>query len=157
MSFLRRGLAGEPVKRLQAKLGVKVDGEFGPNTEKALKDYQQKNGLTPDGVAGSETFWQMGLYELVLLKVGSSGELVKRLQAALEINVDGQYGPGTAEELKKFQEKSGINGDGIAGPETLSKMESFKEFIPEVVTASRLSEGNGRSVSIWDTVRGFFK
>ena len=157
MSFLRRGLAGEPVKRLQIRLGVEADGEFGPATEKALKDYQQKNGLNPDGIAGPETFWQMGLYELVLLKVGSSGELVKRLQAALTINVDGQYGPGTAEELKKFQAKSGINSDGIAGPETLSKMEPFKEFTPEVVTISRLSEGNGKSKSIWDTVRGFFK
>ncbi len=40
MAILKRGLAGEPVRRLQAKLGVTVDGEFGPNTETALKNWQ---------------------------------------------------------------------------------------------------------------------
>ena len=40
---------GEPVRRLQAKLGIEADGEFGPNTEKALKDWQTKNGLSADG------------------------------------------------------------------------------------------------------------
>jgi lysozyme family protein len=37
MAILKRGLAGEPVKRLQEKLGIEVDGQFGPKTEKALK------------------------------------------------------------------------------------------------------------------------
>ena len=37
MAILRKGTSGEPVKRLQAKLGVETDGEFGSNTEKALK------------------------------------------------------------------------------------------------------------------------
>jgi peptidoglycan hydrolase-like protein with peptidoglycan-binding domain len=34
---------------LQRKLGIEADGEFGPNTEKALKDWQTKNGLSADG------------------------------------------------------------------------------------------------------------
>ena len=50
MAILKRGLAGEPVKVLQQKLGVPTDGEFGPGTEAALKKYQQENGLTVDGV-----------------------------------------------------------------------------------------------------------
>jgi lysozyme family protein len=41
MSLLKRGLAGEPVKWLQARLGVTSDGEFGPQTEKALRKYQE--------------------------------------------------------------------------------------------------------------------
>ena len=51
MAILRKGTSGEPVKRLQAKLGVETDGEFGSNTEKALKEWQAKykNSLTPDG------------------------------------------------------------------------------------------------------------
>ena len=67
MSILKRGLSGEPVKVLQAKLGVTADGIFGPGTETALKEYQKKHGLAADGVAGPDTFTQMGLYELVLL------------------------------------------------------------------------------------------
>ena len=42
MAILRKGTSGEPVKRLQAKLGVATDGEFGSNTEKALKEWQAK-------------------------------------------------------------------------------------------------------------------
>ena len=57
MAILRKGTSGEPVKRLQAKLGVATDGEFGSNTEKALKEWQAKNksSLTPDGIAGPDT------------------------------------------------------------------------------------------------------
>ena len=38
-------LSGEPARRLQAKVGVQADGEFGGSTEKALKAWQHKNGL----------------------------------------------------------------------------------------------------------------
>ncbi len=36
-------------------LGVQADGVFGPNTEKALKDFQQGNGLAVDGKIGPKT------------------------------------------------------------------------------------------------------
>ena len=52
---LRRGSNGDAVKRMQAKLGVTADGDFGPGTEAALKKWQAANGLTPDGVAGPKT------------------------------------------------------------------------------------------------------
>jgi putative chitinase len=52
---LRRGSNGDAVKRMQAKLGVTADGDFGPGTEAALKKWQSANGLTPDGVAGPKT------------------------------------------------------------------------------------------------------
>jgi len=32
-----------------------VDGEMGPKTEAALRDYQQKEGLTATGTADTET------------------------------------------------------------------------------------------------------
>jgi putative chitinase len=52
---LRRGSKGEDVKRMQAKLGLAADGDFGPGTEAALKKWQAANGLTADGVAGPKT------------------------------------------------------------------------------------------------------
>lgn len=52
---LRRGSKGEEVKRMQAKLGIAADGDFGPGTETALKKWQAANGLTADGVAGPKT------------------------------------------------------------------------------------------------------
>lgn len=52
---LRKGSKGDAVKRMQAKLGLAADGDFGPGTEAALKKWQTANGLTPDGVAGPKT------------------------------------------------------------------------------------------------------
>jgi putative chitinase len=52
---LRRGSKGEAVKKMQAKLGLSADGDFGPGTEAALKKWQAANGLTADGVAGPKT------------------------------------------------------------------------------------------------------
>lgn len=52
---LRRGSKGDSVKKMQAKLGLTADGDFGPGTEAALKKWQSANGLTADGVAGPKT------------------------------------------------------------------------------------------------------
>jgi putative chitinase len=52
---LRRGSKGDDVKKMQAKLGVAADGDFGPGTEAALKKWQAANGLAADGVAGPKT------------------------------------------------------------------------------------------------------
>jgi peptidoglycan hydrolase-like protein with peptidoglycan-binding domain len=138
MSVLKRGLAGEPVKILQAKLGVPVDGEFGPGTETTLKAYQQQHKLKVDGIAGPDTFAQMGLYELILLKPGTSGEAVKKLQQSLGVAADGQFGAGTQKAVREFQAKNGLEADGFAGPATLAKMSLFKEMTPEVVKKSEL-------------------
>lgn len=174
MAILKRGLAGEPVKVLQRKLGVTDDGQFGPGTEKALKEYQQKNGLQVDGIAGPDTFAQMGLYELVLLKAGTRGTSVKKLQEALGITADGQFGGGTAKAVKEFQEKNGLPADGMAGPATLARMKLFKEFTPEVVKKSEVTgaaatagasatvggtaaaEAEAPPKSIWGTIKSFF-
>jgi putative chitinase len=54
--LLKLGSKGEDVKKIQEKLGLKPDGSFGPNTEKSVKDWQKKNGLTSDGVVGDATW-----------------------------------------------------------------------------------------------------
>lgn len=133
MSILRRGMKGVPVKRLQEKLGITADGDFGPATEKAVKDYQAANGLAVDGIAGPDTFTHMGLYELVLLQRGSRGAAVKRLQEGLGIGADGIFGPGTEKAVKAFQEKNGLAVDGLAGPATLAALDNFEEVTAETV------------------------
>jgi peptidoglycan hydrolase-like protein with peptidoglycan-binding domain len=159
--MLKRGLSGEPVRRLQQKLGVAVDGEFGPATETALKAWQTKNGLAADGVAGPDTFTAMGLYELVLLKQGTKGEAVKKLQQKLGITADGQFGAGTEKAVRDFQGKNGLAADGVAGPATLAKMQIYKEITPDVVKASQIAPATAdmgaAARSIWDTIKGIFK
>jgi putative chitinase len=56
---LRRGSKGDLVKKLQAKLGLTTDGDFGPGTEVAVKKWQTANGLTADGVAGPKTLTKL--------------------------------------------------------------------------------------------------
>lgn len=136
MSILKRGLKGAPVKRLQAKLGITADGDFGPGTEKALKDYQAANGLAVDGIAGPDTFSAMGLHELVLLRKGSRGAAVKKLQEGLGIGADGIFGAGTEKAVMEFQAANGLGADGMAGPETLAKLSTFAEITEETVQAA---------------------
>lgn len=61
---LRKGNTGENVKLLQKFLNISVDGEFGPGTEKAVKQWQNQNGLIADGIVGEKTIRKMGLGQL---------------------------------------------------------------------------------------------
>ena len=136
MSILKRGLKGAPVKRLQAKLGITADGDFGPGTEKAVRDFQEKAGLAVDGIAGPDTFTALGLHELVLLRKDSRGQAVKKLQEGLGIGADGIFGSGTEKAVKDFQSSNGLDTDGLAGPETLAKLDAFEEMTPAVAEAA---------------------
>ncbi|MBV5264154.1 peptidoglycan-binding domain-containing protein [Pinisolibacter aquiterrae] len=177
MSYLRKGVSGEPVKILQAKLGVAADGEFGSGTEKALKDFQTAHGLAADGIAGPDTFMAMGLGELVLLGVGTKGAAVKKLQEALGLAADGIFGKGTKAAVVAFQEKNGLDADGFAGPATLAKIAAFAgtvtadqvakseapagstpsgEALPTAPGATADAGEAAPSKSIWGTVKGWF-
>ena len=63
----KRGSSGEVVTQIQTKLkrwgyynGV-IDGIYGSATEKAVRLFQQKNGLTVDGKAGQKTLAALGI------------------------------------------------------------------------------------------------
>lgn len=56
MPMLKRGDRGEEVTVLQRGLGIKVDGVFGDDTDKAVRQFQTENGLTADGVVGPYTW-----------------------------------------------------------------------------------------------------
>ncbi len=53
---LRRGASGDPVKVVQARVGVGDDGQFGPATEAAVRAFQRDHGLVPDGIVGPGTW-----------------------------------------------------------------------------------------------------
>ncbi|CAB4932806.1 unannotated protein [freshwater metagenome] len=54
-------LSSSTIRAIQAKLGVGVDGEWGPQTRKALRDHQRANGLEVDGVPGPATLASLGV------------------------------------------------------------------------------------------------
>lgn len=63
----RLGSSGSEVTKIQTKLKNwgyytgSIDGVFGTETQKAVKSFQKKNGLTADGIAGSATLAAMGI------------------------------------------------------------------------------------------------
>ncbi len=72
---LRKGVQGADVGELQRRLAEmgyytgSIDNSFGSGTLKAVKAFQQKNGLSADGVVGSQTFAKL----LSGAAIGASG------------------------------------------------------------------------------------
>lgn len=65
---------------------------------------------------------------MTILKEGSKGALVEFLQRHLNehhdamLNVDGDYGERTAQEVSQYQSTQNILSDGVAGPATFKKV-----------------------------------
>lgn len=62
LTVLQKGLKGNEVNTLQRLLNAlgyscgNVDGDFGTNTDKAVKAFQKAKNLTPDGIVGGKTW-----------------------------------------------------------------------------------------------------
>ena len=104
--------------------GLTPDGLYGTLTKKALvKALQKTIGVSSDGIYGTKTN-----AAVKNLKKGSTGTLVKILQAFLVCNgyvsayVDGDFGSGTEAALKEYQKKKGLTADGIAGKNTFKAL-----------------------------------
>lgn len=61
VTVVRRGSTGDWVRKLQEALGITADGDFGPQTEAALRAFQEAEGIAVDGVAGPVTYRALGL------------------------------------------------------------------------------------------------
>ncbi len=59
--IVKKGSSGVWVRKLQEALAIHVDGDFGSDSEAALKKWQQEHGLEPDGIAGRNTYRSLGL------------------------------------------------------------------------------------------------
>jgi len=70
----------------------------------------------------------------MILKNGSKGEDVKKLQAKLGLGADGVFGYGTEAAVKKWQASNGLTADGIVGEGTWAKMFGEKQLITEPST-----------------------
>jgi len=129
--IVRRPSNRFPVRPLQQLLRarnhpVAVDGIFGPNTEAAVKAFQQSAGVASDGIVGPQTWAKV----IVQVKKGSSGDAVRGVQEVIKFHdlsggaegpgvvVDGIFGPKTDHFIRGFQTAVGTASDGIVGPIT---------------------------------------
>ena len=137
-----------PLQRRLRELGYytgNVDGYFGSQTQRAVRNFQSRNGLTVTGVADS--YMQQVLYSAAavaasgsgsgsssstgyrLLYWGCKGDAVRRLQQALldagykQVRVaDGIYGQWTYDAVRAYQKDHGLAVDGIAGRKTQNSL-----------------------------------
>ena len=93
------GQSGETVRRVQQKLKQwgyytgAVDGVFGQSTYDAVIQFQKKNGLTADGVAGTATLAAMGISETTAGVIYQSG--------AFDAVSDGQINLAPSEQSRR--------------------------------------------------------
>ena len=132
-------VAGDPeVAALQVGLRGRglyvatVDGVLGPETETAVRRFQEQAGLVVNGVPGPSTRAALGRYGRRAplggraLSLGAKGWDVAALQFALawhgfpSSTFDGVFGLHTDAALRKFQAWAGILTTGIAGPMTFT-------------------------------------
>jgi peptidoglycan hydrolase-like protein with peptidoglycan-binding domain len=132
------GATGNAVRRLQRALrrtpdlDLVVDGQFGPKTEDAVKQFQQGAGLVMDGVVGPLTWAALpDGGPMPTLEEGASGNVVKSLQQVLANGapgawntgpgtIDGAFGPHTKASVEAFQAWGGVSSDGVVGDQTWS-------------------------------------
>ena len=101
---IQYGSTGDAVRQLQELLkkqgyDIVVDGSFGSQTQKAVRDYQSRNALTVDGVVGSQTWGN--------LTGGDSGVLEsarKHLQDVTDAR-PGAYESPYGQELKDLYDQ----------------------------------------------------
>lgn len=114
------------IQNMLVKLGYElgsygVDGKDGPATQGAVKDFQKKQGLTVDGIAGPDT--KAALIKATSKPVGYNitNRPTADVQRLTGANPDGIYGVDTTAKVMAWQKKNGLTADGIWGPDSDAK------------------------------------
>ncbi|WP_077623853.1 peptidoglycan-binding protein [Sediminibacillus massiliensis] len=148
--FYENGDSGPEVEAFQKRLldlGYKLpkygaDGNFGDETEDAVRQFQEDREIEVDGFVGPETQAELKKDNKIKvpetnLKRGDSGTEVEDMQAAFASiyfypekgaknnGIDGRYGPKTENCVYRFQKYYGLKKDGKYGPETRGKLKQL--------------------------------
>lgn len=151
MYLLKYRSRGKSVQLLQELLNdfgheLDTDGYFSRMTEAAVKDFQQVQNLTADGIVYTQTWAKLLLLppltiptktlsnqeietisKRVLKKDATDKKAIKVLQELLNqlgetLVVDGDFGRGTDRAVKAFQRNNNLTVDGIIGAKTWAKL-----------------------------------
>jgi peptidoglycan hydrolase-like protein with peptidoglycan-binding domain len=158
---------GRQVELVQHALGLAVDGVYGPETESAVRSFQSAHGLTVDGIVGPETSAAMrdGASAVassagvrsdavdVSSESQGSGNAVSRLQYALHLSTDGDFGPATEAAVRRLQARHGLTVDGVVGPATWQALgvDSEESLTPPSSAISPKDHHSGTTATVADT------
>lgn len=143
--LFRAGAHGPAVADIQATLvGLGLlekapeEPVFDDATDRAVRHFQQRRGLSVDGIVGTETYralaaarWSLGDRILSLATRPYVGDDVATLQERLlELGfdagrADGVFGERTAAALRSLQREYGLVPDGTCGPATLRALKQL--------------------------------
>ncbi|HYY08542.1 MAG TPA: peptidoglycan-binding protein [Actinomycetota bacterium] len=161
MRIFRAGDRGREILDIQERLialgaviaGAEREGSFGPQTEAAVRWFQERRHLRVDGLVGADTWaqlveagWHLGDRTLYHRAPMFRGDDVRELQRKLNAlgfdagKEDGLYGPRMDAAVRQFQRNVGDDPDGIVGPHTLSilgRMRPLEEAPSRAVVRER--------------------
>ena len=167
---LRAGANGQDVRELQKALRkagftVKVDGQFGPTTVRAVKRFQRAAQLTPSGTVGRRTVAALkaaargssanvsggfdparanekhqSLGDRIPVKRGMSGHDIRVLQdllgdAGYDVSVDGEFGGRTYKAVKAFETAHARPVDGQMDAADIDALRAAAAAGPAAATA----------------------
>ena len=172
VNTLRYGSEGAEVTTLQNRLialgylAGSADGKFGRDTKSAVIAFQKANGLSADGVVGTDTSTRLYASNVVsntvsstqTLRVGAVSDAVRDMQNRLITlgylengEADGKFGVKTSLALIEFQKANGLSADGVAGVKTFAKLNSVSA-ITAGGTGSSTSSGTTTTTAAAPTV-----
>ena len=161
MRALRRGDRGREVVDLQTRLlslGLDLgnrgmDGVFGPQTELAVKAFQQGMGIIADGVVGETTYGEIveagykpGGRLLYLRQPPFRGADVQELQRMLNDlgfdpgAVNGLFDERTARATREFQRNAGLIPDGVVDD---GVFKTLKTYATQTLGTHQFPDKNG--------------
>ncbi|WP_456278692.1 C40 family peptidase [Bacillus sp. AK128] len=156
---LRYGHKGMSVKTLQLELKAlqfytgKLDGNYGPQTQAAVKEFQFVHHIKVDGVAGPMTLRRLYFsngaktyqqFTSSKLLSGDKGTQVAQVQEKLKklgyysYSVDGVFGPLTKDAIANYQQRNGMTANGIAGVTTLKHLFANQNVKGKTIVSKKL-------------------
>jgi peptidoglycan hydrolase-like protein with peptidoglycan-binding domain len=180
---LRAGASGKDVRELQKALrkagfSIKVDGQFGPTTVRAVKRFQRAARLTPSGTVGRKTVVALqaaaqgssanvsggfdparakqkrqSLGDRIPVTRGMSGHDIRVLQdllgnAGYDVTIDGEFGTGTYKAVKEFEQAHTRPVDGELDAADIDALRAAAAAGPTTTAAAAPAVGSGPQATV---------
>jgi N-acetylmuramoyl-L-alanine amidase len=151
---MQLGASGDRVKQIQQWLtdygyySGNIDGDFGANTDKAVRDFQTESGLIVDGVVGNDTTKAMETWDKHLAQVqAASGESTSSSTSSSSTK---KTYASTVRSYSSSYSSSGYSGDCWDVSNAMYSQLTSSGTRARIVQYSNSYSSNHRSVEVWN-------